>query len=266
MPAVHDSEHEDCFADMGFMFEGSEASTLKRFEWTKEGQDGSSPKNIRVALSVVDDYPGALQSGHYLWPAAPALAQHLLNETSGPTSIVELGAGCALASLAALQLFAEGSLKCIVATDHDPGTLKRARDNRDSTLEELRDRHGIEFAEKISSIPVLFESLSWGDKNGAKDLLDSLQTTTDTTKAFDLVLGSDLIYCEEVVEPLLMTASFLLDKGESSKFLLSQSFGYDEKTEQAIDKTCKTLRLERTVLLDSLDQNGGVRILKYQWR
>ena len=30
-------------------------------------------------IDAVDDEPGALQSGHYLWPAAPALAQHLVD-------------------------------------------------------------------------------------------------------------------------------------------------------------------------------------------
>jgi predicted nicotinamide N-methyase len=281
MATVQESDDDECLADMGFMFEGSEASTLKRLEWTRTESEEvvidliclscckktSEPvqKSVYVALNVVDKEPGAVQSGHYLWPAAPALARHLMDEKSSLSSIVELGAGCALASLVALQLFSN-SLSCVIVTDHDPGTLQRARDNRTSTLEELQEKCGTAAVEKISSIPVLFEALSWGDKDGAKQLLDLLKSTTHMTKAFDWILGSDLIYCQEVVEPLLRTASLLLDKTMYSKFLLAQSFPFDDKTEQEIDTTCDKLGLQRTMLLDTLDQEGGVRIQKYCWK
>jgi hypothetical protein len=151
-------------------------------------------------------------------------------------------------------------------TDHDPGTLNRARDNRTSTLKDLQEKRDTEFVENVSSIPVFFEPLSWGDKDGAERLLDLLQSTKTASKSFDWILGSDLIYCQEVVEPLIRTASFLLEKNKASKFLLSQSFPYDEKTEQEIDKTCDKLGLQRIMLRDTLDQEGGVRIQKYCWK
>lgn len=256
-------EDNDFFGSMGFMFEGSEASTLKRFEWSREMDQ---EKKIYAALSVVDESPGAVQSGHYLWPAAPAMVQFLLNETSSkPLSIIELGAGCALASLAALQLFLN-TLKCIVVTDHDPGTLKRARDNRASTLRELRERRGERFAKEASSVPMLFQSLSWGDNDDAMRVLDSLRSTGSTTAAFDWILGSDLVYCVDVVEPLLKTVSLLLEMNDSSKFLLAQSFGFDDETEDAIDRTCDQFGLQRTILLEALDQEEGARIQIFQWR
>ena len=37
-----DSDDEACFADMGFMFEGSKASTLKCFEWRKKQSETES--------------------------------------------------------------------------------------------------------------------------------------------------------------------------------------------------------------------------------
>lgn len=250
----------DCLTDVGFLFEGAKVSTLKHFEWSR----GAEAPKICVALSVVDEDPGALQSGHYLWPAAPALVQYLLEEDDSAVSVVELGAGCALVSLAALQLFAD-SLKCIVVTDHDPGTLKRARENYESTLKEVKDNRKQDLVKEVSSVPILFESLSWGEEHGAKILLETLHSTIGTTKQFDLVLGSDLIYCIDVIEPLLSTVSFLLNKSEESKFLLSQSFLFDDKTEEAIDTTCEKLGLQHSVLLDTLDQDRGIRIQKYQW-
>jgi predicted nicotinamide N-methyase len=281
MATAQESDDDECLADMGFMFEGSEATTLKRFEWNRTESEEvffeliclacckkeSEPvkKSVYAALNVVDKDPGAVQSGYYLWPAAPALVKHLLNEKSSVSSIVELGAGCALASIVALQLFSN-TLECVIVTDHDPGTLQRARDNRTSTLEELQEKCGTAAVEKISSIPVFFESLSWGDKDGAERLLDLLTSTTHTKKGFEWILGSDLIYCREVVEPLIQTASLLLDKTMVSKFLLSQSFPYDDETEQEIDTSCNKLGLKRKILLDTLDQEGGVRIQKYFWK
>jgi predicted nicotinamide N-methyase len=91
---------DDHYAGIGFMFEGSEASTLKHYEFQHEN------KIVKVALNVVDQVPGAVQSGHYLWPAAPTLARYLLQlPLLQPTAVLELGAGCALASVTALQVF-----------------------------------------------------------------------------------------------------------------------------------------------------------------
>jgi predicted nicotinamide N-methyase len=155
MVTAQESDDDECLTDMGFMFEGSEASTLKRFEWTKTEfeeeffklmclaccRKESEPVKMSVyaALNVVDKDPGAVQSGHYLWPAAPALVKYLVSEKSSLSSIVKLGAGCALASLVALQLFSN-TLSCVIVTDHDPGALQRARENCTSTLEQLQEK------------------------------------------------------------------------------------------------------------------------------
>lgn len=119
------------FADVGFMFEGNQPTRLETFEWqltqrgerTTKGQQ-QRPRTISVQLRVVDDEPGALQSGHYLWPASKILADHFVASHDSaylaPANVVELGAGCALLSCMALQLW-QPSLECIVVTDHDPG-------------------------------------------------------------------------------------------------------------------------------------------------
>lgn len=257
---------DECLTSIGFMFEGSKAFTVKHFEWKRKGR----ASKIYVTLSFINENPGALQSGHYLWPAAPALVQHLILQESStrPTCIVELGAGCALVALAALQLFSD-TVECMVVTDHDPGTLTRARDNRKSTLNEIRKQCGIEAVEKVSSSPFLFESLSWGDENDATALLKLLQSTTssDATRGSDLILGSDLIYCMHVVKPLLKTVSILLKRGDSSKFLLSQSFAFDDETEATIHHTCDKLGLQRAILLDTLKRKEeGIRIQTFQWK
>lgn len=307
-----DDENDDEFGleEMGFLFEGSRESTLKHLQWVvptsghddDDDDDDTNQTMVRVALQVVDDTPGAVISGHYLWPAAPALAQHLVQHYSTAAqqrkhqqdnsnddnqdnfsilpvqTVLELGAGCALASLVALQVFVE-SLQCVVITDHDPGTLKRARDNYDLTMEQQLQ---IEEVTRVASIPVLYEILSWGDVEACQTLLAKVQQellsqptgdqsdnsnnnhNSNHNSAFDLLLGSDLIYCRDVIRPLFETASTLLLPGGT--FWLSQSFPFDDESEQEIDAMCERFGWTRTIVTDTLQEAGredSVRIQKF---
>lgn len=261
----NDDYDDDHYADIGFMFEGSEASTLKCYEFKN---NNNAPKCVKVALNIVDEDPGAVQSGHYLWPGAPALAQHLVDcgAEHQPKAVLELGAGCALASIVALQVY-DGAIEYLVATDHDPGTLERAEGNHDATLEHLGDE---KFAERLFTVPIRWELLRWGDEKGVNELLDdlrySLKGADNENKKFDMVLGSDLIYDRDVVKPLFITVSLLMDKGKSSKFVLSQSFIYDDSTEKDIDELCAELGLARTIVKDDLKTEGGVKLQEFQWK
>jgi predicted nicotinamide N-methyase len=276
---------EDVFADVGIMFEGSHATTLQHYDYKNITGGSSAGKNIHIALRVIDDEPGAVQSGHYLWPASPALSEFLVQqlqpamEEEGvhflPTSILELGAGQALAGLTALQLFAK-QLKCLVVTDHDPGTLERARDNYETTLEEIYERAQTEeeqfsIVNDLGSIPVEFESLEWGDPQGHDKIRELIQEhgDDDDPPTFDLVLGSDLVYCADVVEPLLETASQLMSRSiGKGRFLLSQSFVYDDATEAILDQVSSNLNLQRILHVDTLlsDKENGVRIQEFRFR
>jgi hypothetical protein len=352
-----DDAEESILAAIGFLFEGSETTTLKRFKWEcplrgrSHDEDFRTTMTIQVSIHLVDDEPGAVQSGHFLWPAAPALCDFLIVEQQSPPhqqdatsqhpppihprmedeeldggffldpdasssscyrpqNVVELGAGCALSSWFALQLY-HTTLQRLVVTDHDPSVLRRAKDNYETTLEELYERAAFESSSPssvqeevdpvlhhLSGIPVRFEALSWGQSEEAitrllqaipcsksclttitteNDNSTTMTTTTTTTKTascseplsyFDLVLGSDLIDCIEVIEPLLTTASRLMQPpplwaplllsqspngGEchrpkkSSRFLLSQSFPYDCEMEQEIETVATKLGFQRII-------------------
>jgi predicted nicotinamide N-methyase len=253
---------------------------LKHFAFNNNNNNNnnSNDANIHIALKVVDDEPGAVQSGHYLWPAAHSLCEYLVQNNGNErptTTILELGAGCALVSLVALQLYKD-KLQCLVVTDHDPGTLERARDNHETTLEELYERAATEdeqlsIINELGSIPVKTESLEWGDEKDWKKLQEIVKQSNHVEKKkassscfFDLILGSDLIYCVEVVEPLLLTASKLLS-GDGT-FYLSQSFVYDTATEEEMDKVSQTFGLEREILVDDLSakERSGVRIQRFR--
>lgn len=251
-------EGEDLqYESLGCLLEANLPTTLKHYEW-KHGR-----RNIHVAVRVVDDDPGAIQSGHYLWPAAPALCKYLASNAtvvSKPSSIIELGAGCGLVSLTALQLFHD-SLQCLVTTDKDPSTLERARENYQITLQELYQREETEdeqlqSIQKLSSLPIEFELLEWG-RRGLDHWKEAIMEHKNAPLEFTMVLGSDIIDCVEVVSPLFQTATQLMSV--SATFFLSQSFLYDEETEIEIDNQCQKLGLERVILIDTLPTHG-VRI------
>ena len=300
IPKDTDGEGEDSFyASIGCMFEGSRETTLKHFDFDYVGGVA------HVALKVIDEEPGAVQSGHYLWPAASSLSQYLCSlslpppplsnkndnpETltkpspdtttlpSNPKSLLELGAGTALVSLTCLQLY-HPSLQCVVVTDRDTETLERARDNHETTMEELYERAQTEddkmaMINEITSVAIEFQPLEWGNIQQGQRLLEETllehvlpDTTTDDHKEdelphFDVIVGSDLIDCCPVVQPLLTTVWDLL--ADNGIFWLAQSFSYDEETEQEIDRMCQRLQLERAILVDTLKTNSqedhGVRI------
>ena len=123
---------------------------------------------------------------------------------------------------------------------------------------------------------------------------NTLPTDRDETIiGFDLVLGSDLVYCSDVVEPLFTTAARLMfpktkdddcvsaaenddrrrrSRERTSAFVMSQSFPYEIETEEEIDRMCHLLKLKRVILRDDLGRedgaeggggDGNVRIQQY---
>lgn len=211
--------------------------------------------------------------------------------------VLELGAGSALLSLVALELMHD-SLQCLVVTDHDPGTLERARDNYETTLEDLlestqNEEEQFDCINGLGSVPILFDTVEWGDLKKAVEVARSaadhsspllLEETIQASSIgpnhlqkqnpnydaerniFDLVLGSDLIYCQSVVRSLFLSVSYFLSPGGG--FLLSQSMSYDDATECKIDEMCQSLNLERTILKDTLQKKdaSGVRIQQFTWK
>jgi hypothetical protein len=341
---------DDYFADVGFMFESQQPVRLEKFRWNvptrrwntsstnnSNDNDGNNRSDditttVQIALHVADDHPGAVQSGHYLWPAATMLSEYLIKQYNFSDSndhhhhhresdarpqqiktVIELGAGCAMVSFVALQLWKE-TLQCICITDHDPSTLVRARDNYETTIQLLFNNDTCCFRtddgddetavcgttcdinddncdeqlntiiNPITNIPVIFESLKWGDTNAVEKLLyqtlperlpmdmlipfssaehcipntKTLTTETNHHHHFDIVLGSDLIYCKEVVRPLFTTAVQLMQSNDtenfSSCFILAQSFIYDAPTENEIDDMCTKFQLKRTIVIDVDDE------------
>ena len=160
----------------------------------------SSSFHFDVKIKMIGEDPGHVQSGQYLWPAARFLSNHICDVWAdlGSDRILELGAGCGLVGLTAARL---PNTKIVVFTDYDPGSCKLLQDNI-----ELNN----------SSFSCTVDDLTWGDDDKAKALVQKHGGN------FHLVVGSDLIYSKDVIEPLLSTVSIVLSV--EGVFVLASSF------------------------------------------
>ena len=272
-----DDDGGSVFEDIGVLFDENRRGTTRRHQFRKKNDTETDPETeadvIQVAVNSIDDDPGSLQSGNYLWPGAMLLSKYLVENSPAflprpnPKSILELGAGTAMVSLVALQLY-HTSLQCMFITDHDRSTLERARDNYETTLQDLyeqatndgRDVEEQQFnvINEIGSISVEFQSLEWGEKGDIDILRKTARDHVDPT-VFDVVLMSDVIYSRDVVSPLFATATSSLNR-VTGVILLSQSFPFDEETENEISDCCKEDGLTQSVLFDRKD---GYKIRKF---
>ena len=232
-----DDGTEGMLTDVGFMFDTYLAKVTCRYDY-------GGNADVSVLLSYTKEEPGALQSGHYVWPAAPALCDYLTNhrDVIPRGNVVELGAGCGLTGLAVAQLRPEAT---VIFTDHDPGVLK--------VIE-----HNVRQQERAQA-KCLTQSLRWGPE-GVKEIqaLETLQVGPDGRhQVTELIVGSDVIYAREVVPLLFWTVNRLLSP--RGVFLMCSSFRYDDETEQEIDEQSAKYGFKREIVICSLKE-GGARI------
>lgn len=258
----------DCLDEIGLLLEGSHPTEEVRLSWPL-----SSGRSATVALSAINEEPGAVQSGHYLWPSAKMLANYLVSkENEGVVShdsistVLELGAGCALASLVALQIW-EPSLQCLVVTDHDPSVVERARNNYESTLNAIYDESSEDdlnaCINTYGAIPVVFKPLKWGVDDNVDNIREQISEHTNSHQdRVDVILATDVIYSIDNVEPLFYSVERLLLK--KGRFLLAQSFAFDKETEELIDSVCKQKNFQRTTLVE--DQGDGHQIQEFRYQ
>ncbi|OQR90337.1 hypothetical protein ACHHYP_05616 [Achlya hypogyna] len=234
--ALSEGSDEELLTDVGFMFDDCLEKVTCEFTY------GS---RVRVMLSYVQDNPGFVQSGHYVWPAAPALCEYMeANLASLPKgNVIELGAGCGLAGLVFAQL---DPTSRIIFTDHDPGVLK--------TIE-----HNVTMQVHREQAVCHTQSLRWGPE-GANEIeaIERIQGNGAT----DLIVGTDVIYAREIVGLLFWTIDRLL--ASHGKFLMCSSFCYDDETEAEIDTMCTKYGLSRHIISCALP--GGTRIQEFTRR
>lgn len=193
---MKEDSDDDALFSIGLMFD---ASAPKRMLTVHIGE------GLEIALKSIGDDPGHKQSGQYLWPASVGLAKYLSQNPDlirDVTTVLELGAGCGLCGITVTKLSPHIN---VYFTDYDNGTLDLIKESV-----------------SLNSIPlsrVFMQNLRWGD-SGVSDI-----------PKVSLVIGSDLIYCGDVVMPLFKTVSHYLEKLPESLFILATSF--------ELEKVCK---------------------------
>jgi predicted nicotinamide N-methyase len=177
---VETEDEDDGLGCIGSMFDSCHTRSVKKVKLNH---------GVHFDLKFIDMEPGHVISGQYLWPAAEALGNFLVDNwnTYRAANILELGAGCGLAGIAVAGL--EGTKK-VIFTDNDPGALGLIQDNL--SINSIADKG-------------LVYSLAWGAAIPA-DIRSAL-----TVPESLLLIGSDLIYCKGVVKPLLTTARDLFN-------------------------------------------------------
>lgn len=245
--------------DIGFMFDASVEKVVRNFCYGNR---------VNLRISCIEQEPGAVQSGHYIWPAAPGLVEYvvdhwdhetILPNTSSLTNVVELGAGCGLAGLALAQLNPRAH---IVFTDHDPGALRTIEYNV-----KLQDQNPMHCST---------QSLQWGPA-GSNEIQAIDACFDGKAHNVHLIVGTDVIYAQEIVPLLFWTVNALLSVEQPGAcFLMCSSFVYDNATETEIDEQCQVYGLEREILSCHIidpagaagtgaraEANDGVRIQRF---
>jgi len=202
---------------LGFMFDAVREKVEKQYVI------GS----FKFVLAAIDDQPGSFQSGQYLWPAAETLAHRILSDkewedvlvrVGGATDklqVVELGSGVGLGGLAASK---RTQVDRVVMTDYDPGAVALIESN--VVLNNAGEKCAVVQCE-------------WGASAGVLPVSA-------------LVVGSDLIYATEVVEPLLKTVHQCLPSGDDARgglFVLVSSFDIGDESNAKFAKVASRLGL-----------------------
>mmetsp|Transcript_22489 Transcript_22489/g.32326 ORF Transcript_22489/g.32326 Transcript_22489/m.32326 type:complete len:181 (+) Transcript_22489:175-717(+) len=127
-------------------------------------------------------------------------------------------------------------VESVTFTDHDPGCLQLLRDN----ISLNNQTNAVYHAQTFVSF------YSWGDATIPVDsslLVESLEPKIAPTK-FHLIIGSDLIYCIEVVQPLFQTIkNFLIT--DNGLFILATSFSLGERIDEEVEKVCRDLNIRK---------------------
>eukprot|EP00949_MAST-11_sp_MAST-11-sp1_P004040 g4040.t1 len=200
-PSDVDSDDSEAGGLFGDMFKPTEEDMAASFqkEYSVETPEGSLTK-VTVRLEGVDPEFGqvAAATGFTLWAASEKLAQYLASKEGAKRilrkNVIELGAGLGLCGILASSV-----AKTCVLTDGDSRVLEKTK--RNVALNEC-DVSRVECAK-----------LRWGP-----DVHSFMQQYPD---GFDVVLGADIIYDEDVVDVLFQTVASILALKDGSIMLLA---------------------------------------------
>lgn len=217
----------------------------------------TSIAKLRLQGFVLDSDETAQSTGVTLWKAAPRLSAFLMENEAATNdfvrgkSVLELGAGLGLCGMVAHHLGASS----VVLTDADTITLERMRTN----LSENCPAKGNDRDENDRATAISCRQLIWNNTSQMEDC-----------GTFDTILGADVIYTIESLDPLFDTVSYFLRKdGDTANdgarrrsFVLSRFSKWGNITDETVLEAAEAHNLAWTrpsegVFVFRTADNGG---------
>lgn len=183
-------------------------------------------KSVVPNVKIHQDRSTQEHSGGIVWETSYILASYLLDKLNNRPSILELGAGCGLCGI---SLAATGKTADVVVTEQQVAMENLKRNVQLNPVKCLRA-----------------EILSWGQED-----LTNFST-------YDLIIGTDVIFKKELIEPLLSTMWRLFHE-TSEAYLLIQDREPEavQRLEKRAVKYFEYFELVPIVLPDELLQKAA---------
>lgn len=157
-------------------------------------------------------------TGLTLWRSSQHLCDYLVEHSQElqHKRILEIGSGLGRCGILAHKLAQAtedadnvGNKSAIYLTDGDTDTLMQLRAN-------IEHNTGVNYGSDSKNSEIVCHQLLWGKETAQKFL--SRHACDET---FDIILGSDLIYVESVIEPLFETVQILLRCHPGGMFVMA---------------------------------------------
>lgn len=214
-----DAGSDDDSPDMGDLFADPDPLDTFHFEYALPEHETLNPTKTVIPIKTVNitltghkaELGQTLHStGLTLWRASELLCDYMIvqNTAIQQKNVLELGAGLGLCGILAHHLQAA----CTVLTDGDTDALKFMRANvaancHGSSKDVISvDSDSSATDQSRSRSTIQCRQLVWGDN----DRVDDLRKQYTNSTGFHLVLGSDIIYVEEILDPLFQSVDRLL--------------------------------------------------------
>jgi predicted nicotinamide N-methyase len=202
------SDPKDCFT--------FELTLSKVGPEDEDDEVGANPtRKVLLQLSgfQLDSEETAQSTGVTLWQAAPRLATFLMRNSHEYVSgrqVLELGAGLGLCGIVAHHLGA----RCVILSDGDTQTLQQMRHN--VTQNNIGPKSVNDNNNDNRAMMMECRQLIWGSSTQVCAFQESFGL-------FDTILGADVVYTRQSLDPLLDTVVELLQKKpHSGQFVLSR--------------------------------------------
>ncbi|EGC35383.1 hypothetical protein DICPUDRAFT_152320 [Dictyostelium purpureum] len=193
----HNSSDDEDFGLVGLIVEELETYKYKFYDDIKIEIKGQELQNVNVQPST----------GLLPWPASRILSQFIskYNDQFKNKNVVELGSGVGLCGLVSSKYS-----NFTLFTDGDEKSLPLLQDNVEANKDLYKD----------SKNKPNVERLFWGKT----DTLEKFKEQYQSKFEFDIVIGSDLIYVDDSIEPLFYTVDSILSKSQSNSPTFYLSF------------------------------------------